>query len=85
VTAESSGRAFAQAVHDYAMQFTPPNKAAKGRRAYQARRSVGPRVWIHRRSRARSASLQQRLFESDDAKEGLQANLEKRKPNFSGR
>ena len=29
--------------------------------------------------------LQQRLFESDDAKEGLQANLEKRKPNFSGR
>jgi enoyl-CoA hydratase len=28
--------------------------------------------------------LQQRLFESEDAKEGLRANLEKRKPNFSG-
>ena len=29
--------------------------------------------------------LQQRLFESDDAREGIAANLEKRKPNFSGR
>ena len=29
--------------------------------------------------------LQQRLFESDDAREGLQASLEKRKPSFSGR
>ncbi len=29
--------------------------------------------------------LQQRLFERDDVKEGLQASLEKREPNFSGR
>lgn len=29
--------------------------------------------------------LQQRLFESDDAREGLAANLEKRKPDFHGR
>ena len=28
--------------------------------------------------------LQQRLFESEDAKEGLRANLEKRKPSFRG-
>jgi enoyl-CoA hydratase/carnithine racemase len=29
--------------------------------------------------------LQQRLFESDDAREGIAANLEKRKPSFTGR
>jgi enoyl-CoA hydratase len=29
--------------------------------------------------------LQQRLFESDDAREGIAANLEKRKPTFTGR
>mgnify|MGYP003577721612 CR=1 FL=1 len=29
--------------------------------------------------------LQQRVFESEDAKEGLRANLEKRKPSFEGR
>jgi enoyl-CoA hydratase len=29
--------------------------------------------------------LQQRLFESDDAREGIAANLEKRTPIFTGR
>ncbi len=29
--------------------------------------------------------LQQLLFQSDDAKEGIAANLEKRKPQFTGK
>lgn len=82
--AELSGRSFADAVHEYAKQFTPPNKAAKAvghiKRAVQSglESSFAEGLALER-------ELQQRLFESDDAKEGLKANLEKRKANFSGR
>ena len=82
--AEMGGRAFAQAVQDYARRFTPPNKAAKAvghiKRAVQSGIESGFGEGL-----ALERELQQRLFESDDAKEGLQASLEKRKPNFSGR
>jgi enoyl-CoA hydratase len=82
--AELSGRAFAQAVQDYARQFTPPNKAARAvghiKRAVQSGLESGFTEGL-----ALERELQQRLFESDDAKEGLIASLEKRKPNFSGR
>ena len=79
-----SGRTFAQAVQEYATQFTPPNKAAKAvghiKRAVQSGLESGFTEGL-----ALERELQQRLFESDDAKEGLKANLEKRKPDFSGR
>jgi enoyl-CoA hydratase len=79
-----NGRTFAQAIQDYARQFTPPNKAAKAvghiKRAVQSGLESGFSEGL-----ALERELQQRLFESDDAKEGLKANLEKRKPNFSGR
>src|SRR6187401_2728625 len=82
--ADLNGRTFAQAVHDYAKQFTPPNKAAKAvghiKRAVQSGLEAGFNEGL-----ALERELQQRLFESDDAKEGIKANLEKRKPNFSGR
>ena len=82
--AELSGRSFAAAVHDYAKQFTPPNKAAKAvghiKRAVHSGLESGFSEGL-----ALERELQQRLFESEDAKEGLNANLEKRKPNFSGR
>jgi enoyl-CoA hydratase len=81
---ELNGRTFAEAVQEYAMQFTPPNKAAKAvghiKRAVQSGLESGFAEGL-----ALERELQQRLFESEDAKEGLQANLEKRKPNFSGR
>jgi enoyl-CoA hydratase len=82
--ADLGGRTFAQAVHDYATQFTPPNKAARAvghiKRAVQSGLESGLSEGL-----ALERELQQRLFESDDAKEGLNANLEKRKPKFSGR
>jgi enoyl-CoA hydratase/carnithine racemase len=82
--ADLNGRTFADAVHDYAKQFTPPNKAAKAvghiKRAVQSGLESGFSEGL-----ALERELQQRLFESDDAKEGLLANLEKRPPKFSGR
>ena len=79
-----NGRSFAQAVQEYATQFTPPHKAAKAvghiKRAVQSGLESGFTEGL-----ALERELQQRLFESDDAKEGMQANLEKRKPDFSGR
>jgi enoyl-CoA hydratase len=78
-----AGRSFADAVQAYARQFTPPHKASKAvgriKRAVQsgAEMSFGDGLAIER-------ELQQLLFESGDAKEGLAANLEKRKPRFRG-
>jgi enoyl-CoA hydratase len=81
---ELSGRSFADAVHDYAKQFTPPHRAAKAvghiKRAVQSGLESGLAEGL-----ALERELQQRLFESEDAKEGLRANLEKRKPNFAGK
>jgi enoyl-CoA hydratase/carnithine racemase len=81
--AELSQRAFAQVVHDYAKQFTPPHRASKAvgliKRAVQSGLEAGFAEGL-----ALERELQQRLFESEDAQEGLRANLEKRKPEFRG-
>src|SRR2546425_8316599 len=77
------GRTFAEAVQEYARQFTPPHKASKAvgriKRAVQSgvEASFGEALALER-------ELQQLLFESDDAREGIAANLEKRKPLFKG-
>ena len=79
-----AGKSFAAAVHEYARQFTPPHKASKAvgriKRAVQSGSEAGLGEGL-----ALERELQQLLFESDDAREGIAANLEKRKPNFSGR
>jgi len=78
------GRTFGDAVIEYAKTFTPPHKAslAVGRikRAVQS----GPEAGFGE-GLAIERELQQLLFQSQDAKEGIAANLEKRTPQFKGK
>ena len=78
------GRSFADAVIEYAKGFTPPNKAsfAVGR----MKRAVhsGSEMSLHE-GLALERELQQQLFVSADAREGLSAYVEKRPPRFEGR
>jgi len=75
---------FAQMVHEYAAQFTTPNKAAHAvgriKRAVQTGAEISFETGL-----ALERELQQQLFQSEDAREGLQAYVEKRKPQFKGR
>ncbi|QBD79729.1 enoyl-CoA hydratase/isomerase family protein [Ktedonosporobacter rubrisoli] len=71
-------------VMEYAKSFCPPNKAA--RTVGRIKRSVqsGSEVAFSE-ALAIERELQQLCFQSEDAKEGLAAYVEKRKGNFSGR
>ena len=71
-------------VQKYAEQFCPPNKASKA--VGRIKRSVqsGSEVAFEQ-ALAIERELQQQLFQSEDAKEGLGAYVEKRKANFTGR
>jgi enoyl-CoA hydratase len=75
---------FMEDVRNYARQFVPPNKASKAvgliKRAVQTGLELPFQDAL-----ALERELQQQLFESDDAREGLAAYLEKRKPNFEGK
>jgi enoyl-CoA hydratase/carnithine racemase len=68
----------------YARQFCPPNKASKAvgliKRAVQSGAEVPFESAL-----AIERELQQQLFQSDDAKEGLKAYVEKRMAEFTGR
>ncbi|HEX8817467.1 MAG TPA: enoyl-CoA hydratase/isomerase family protein [Terriglobales bacterium] len=75
---------FRETVLEYARQFCPPNKAAKA--VGRIKRSVQSGWEIPIESGlALERENQQLLFESDDAKEGLAAYLEKRAPAFKGK
>ena len=71
-------------VISYAKSFCPPNKASKA--VGRIKRSVqsGSEVAFSE-ALAIERELQQLLFQSEDAKEGIAAYVEKRKGNFSGR
>jgi enoyl-CoA hydratase/carnithine racemase len=75
---------FEQAVHQFARTFCPPNRAAKAvgriKRAVQSGAEVPFESGL-----AIERELQQQLFESGDAREGLDAYVGKRKPEFAGR
>jgi len=69
---------------DYARQFTAPNKAAHA--VGRIKRSVQSGAEIpFEYALALERELQQQLFQSEDAKEGLDAYVNKRKAQFKGR
>src|SRR5713101_8072072 len=71
-------------VMDYARQFTTPDKAARA--VGRIKRAVQTGAEIPFESAlALERELQQQLFQSDDAKEGLEAYVNKRKPIFKGK
>jgi len=75
---------FLEAVTEYARQFTLPNRAAGA--VGRIKRSVQTGAEISFESAlALERELQQQLFQSEDAKEGMAAYVEKRKPHFKGK
>jgi enoyl-CoA hydratase len=78
-----SASEFKEKVIAYARQFAPPNRAAKA--VGHIKRSVQSGSEIPFESGlAIERELQQQLFQSVDAREGLTAYVEKRKPEFRG-
>jgi enoyl-CoA hydratase/carnithine racemase len=79
-----TGEAFMQQVLEYAARFTTPDKAAHA--VGRIKRAVQTGAEIPFESAlALERELQQQLFQSEDAREGLDAYVEKRKPQFKGR
>lgn len=71
-------------VLDYAKQFTPPNMAAKAIGNIKRSVQTGGELPFQD-ALAVERELQQLLFQSEDAKEGLAAYVEKRKASFKAR
>ncbi len=84
VIAAEAADVFMEIVKKRARAFVPPGRASKAvgliKRAVQsgAESALAEGLALER-------ELQQQLFESEDAKEGLTAHVEKRKPSFKGR
>jgi enoyl-CoA hydratase/carnithine racemase len=80
---DGNGESFMNDVMTYAKQFTTPNKAAKAvgniKRAVQSGAEVP-----FSESLAIERELQQLLFQSKDAKEGLNAYVDKKMAKFTG-
>jgi enoyl-CoA hydratase/carnithine racemase len=79
-----TGEQFMEQAMDYSRQFTTPNKATRA--VGRIKRAVQTGAEIPFESAlALERELQQQLFQSEDAKEGLEAYVNKRKPEFTGK
>jgi enoyl-CoA hydratase len=80
----ADGADFMKQAMDYARQFTTPNKASRA--VGRIKRAVQTGAEIPFESAlALERELQQLLFQSEDAKEGLEAYVSKRKAEFKGK
>jgi enoyl-CoA hydratase len=82
--AEEDGKTWWDRVMEYAWSFCPPNKAAKAVGRIKRAVQTGWEIPIES-GLALERELQQQLFQSDDAREGLAAYNEKRKAAFTGK
>ncbi len=83
VNAIYPSESFMAKVMEYARSFCPPNRASKAVGRIKRAILSGLEVPLSE-GLAIERELQQQLFESADAKEGLDAYIEKRKPKFKG-
>jgi len=82
--AEENGQKWWDRVMEYAWSFCPPNRASKAVGRIKRSVQTGWELPIES-ALALERELQQQLFQSEDAKEGLGAYNAKRKPSFSGK
>jgi enoyl-CoA hydratase len=75
---------FMSRVLDFARGFVPPNKASRAVGAIKRAVQTGAEIPFET-ALALERELQQQLFQSQDAKEGLAAYVGKRKPEFQGK
>jgi enoyl-CoA hydratase len=82
--AEENGQKWWDRVLKYAQSFCPPNKASRA--VGRIKRSVQSGWEVPLESAlAMEREMQQLLFQGEDAKEGLTAYNQKRKPKFAGK
>jgi enoyl-CoA hydratase/carnithine racemase len=82
--AEEGGKKWWDRVMEYAWSFCPPNKASRAVGRIKRAVQTGWELPIES-ALAVERELQQQLFQSQDAKEGLSAYNARRKPAFSGK
>jgi enoyl-CoA hydratase len=75
---------FLAKVETWVQSFIPPNAAGRAVGFIKRACVSGSEIGLHE-GLALERELQQRLFEGDDAREGLAAYLEKRAPRFTGK
>ena len=78
------GADFMKQVMDYARQFATPNKASRAVGGIKRAVQTGAEMPFES-ALALERELQQQLFQSEDAKEGFDAYINKRKANFKGK
>jgi len=77
------GDRFRDSVREYAAEFVPPKKASKAVGAIKRSVNSGLEAALAE-GLALERELQQQLFLSRDAREGISAHVEKREPKFQG-